>query len=234
MRRWLNRYTRGGFGRGANGGADWATAQLEDRGIHDADVLTAMRVVPRERFVPDHLAGSAYGDGALPIGHGQTISQPYIVASMTQTLALNDWSAAHDGDRPRVLDVGTGSGYQAAVLAELGAEVVSIEREPDLAEAARRLLEELGYAVTVIVGDGSFGAPEHAPFAGIIVAAAAPQVPVPLVEQLLPDGRLVIPIGERYDQVLTLVRPAADGFTRESLEAAVFVPLVGGHGFTDR
>src|SRR6187551_550868 len=107
MRRWLNRYSRGGFGRNSRGDADWATAQLEDRGIHDPDVLRAMRVVPRERFVPVDLVGSAYGDGALPIGHGQTISQPYIVASMTQTLALTEWSVAHNDGRPRVLDVGT-------------------------------------------------------------------------------------------------------------------------------
>jgi protein-L-isoaspartate(D-aspartate) O-methyltransferase len=232
MRRWF-RYRSGGAGRGPDSDERWVEAQLESRGINDRDVLRAMRTVPRERFVPAGLARSAYDDGALPIGHGQTISQPYIVASMSQSLALASWSAAHNA-RPRVLDVGTGSGYQAAVLAEMGAEVVSIEREPELAEQARRLLEELGYEVTVLVGDGSFGAPAHAPFAGIVVAAAAPDVPVPLVEQLLPDGRMVIPIGDRHDQVITLVQPTAEGFTREPLEPAVFVPLLGGHGFSER
>ena len=192
-----------------------------------------MRAVARERFVPPDLTAAAYDDGALPIGHGQTISQPYIVASMTQALALTKWSAAHDGSRPKVLAVGTGSGYQAAVLAEMGAEVVSIEREAALANEAQRRLMELGYLVKVIVGDGSAGAPDAAPFAAIVVAAASPEIPVPLVDQLMPDGRLVIPIGTRRDQVITLVRPTDEGFTRESLEPAVFVPLIGEHGFAD-
>jgi protein-L-isoaspartate(D-aspartate) O-methyltransferase len=237
MRRWLKR------GRGTPkgeerqpGGTDWATFQLERRGIHDPAVLAAMRAVPRERFVPADLRASAYEDGALPIGHGQTISQPYIVASMTQALALSEWSEAHDGARPRALDVGTGSGYQAAVLAQMGAEVVSIEREPELAASARALLDDLGYDVNVLVGDGSMGALQEAPFAGIVVAAAAPAVPLPLVEQLLPDGRLVIPLGERFEQAITLVQRAEgdDGFSREVIEPAVFVPLIGEHGFGDR
>jgi protein-L-isoaspartate(D-aspartate) O-methyltransferase len=211
---------------------DWIADQLERRGIKDAEVLRAMRAVPREKFVPVDMRGSAYADGALPIGHGQTISQPYIVASMTQTLALPAWRDAHNGEQPKVLDVGTGSGYQAAVLAEMGANVVSIEREPELADSARRVLEELGYEVKVIVGDGSVGAPDEARFAGIVVAAAAPQVPVPLVEQLLPDGRLVLPIGTRLSQVITLVQPTDDGFVQEPVEPAVFVPLLGEHGFS--
>ena len=223
MRRW--------FGRAAN--QDWAAVQLERRGIHDPDVLRAMRAVPRERFVPADLVRSAYDDGALPIGHGQTISQPYIVASMTQALALSAWTAVHHGLPAKVLDVGTGSGYQAAVLAEMGAQVVSIEREPELADRARVVLESLGYRVKVVIGDGSSGVTDEAPFAGVVVAAASPEVPVPLVDQLLPDGRLVIPLGSRRDQVITLVRPTQDGFTREPLEPAVFVPLVGEHGFTD-
>jgi protein-L-isoaspartate(D-aspartate) O-methyltransferase len=225
MRRW--------FGRGGGADHDWAAAQLERRGIRDPEVLRAMRAVPRDRFVPAEMKGSAYGDGALPIGHGQTISQPYIVASMTQALDLAAWRGANGGAKPRVLDVGTGSGYQAAVLAEMGADVVSIERELELAESARRVLTELEYDVKVIVGDGSTGAVDYAPYAGIVVAAASPEIPVPLVEQLLPDGRLVIPIGSRYEQVITLVRPTDEGFTREPLERAVFVPLVGEHGFAE-
>lgn len=184
--------------------------------------------------MPSDLRRVAYDDGALPIGHGQTISQPYMVASMTQALDLGQWSATHNGYRPRVLDVGTGSGYQAAVLAEMGAEVVSIEIESELAGRARKLLDELGYQVKVVVGDGSAGSADDAPFAGIVVAAAAPSVPVPLVDQLLPDGRLVIPIGTRREQAVTLVRPTDDGFNQEVIEPAVFVPLLGEHGFTDR
>jgi protein-L-isoaspartate(D-aspartate) O-methyltransferase len=133
-----------------------------------------------------------------------------------------------------VLDVGTGSGYQAAILAALGAQVVSVELEEELAQAARLRLIGLGYDVKVLVGDGSRGVPEEAPFAGIVVAAAAPEVPVPLVEELEPDGRLVLPIGSRLEQVITLVRRAPDGFTREPIEPAVFVPLLGEHGFGSR
>jgi len=192
-----------------------------------------MRAVPREKFVPADMRRAAYADGALSIGHGQTISQPYIVASMTQALALPAWRELHDGEQPRVLDVGTGSGYQAAVLAEMGAKVVSIELEPELAERAKRALGESGYEVDVRIGDGSAGVPEEAPFAGIVVAAAAPQVPVPLVEQLAADGRLVLPVGTRWEQVITLIRPTGDGFAQEPVEPAVFVPLLGEHGFKD-
>jgi protein-L-isoaspartate(D-aspartate) O-methyltransferase len=224
---------RSWFGRSRGTGHDWATDQLEKRGIHDPEVLRAMRAVPRERFVPPELTKSAYDDRALPIGHGQTISQPYIVASMSQALALSSWRDAHEGAQPKVLDVGTGSGYQAAVLAEMGALVVSIEREPELAESARGVLKGLGYELKLMVGDGSGGAINDAPFAGIVVAAASPRVPVPLVEQLLPDGRLVIPIGSRASQAITLVRPTTDGFTQEPIEQAVFVPLVGEHGFAE-
>ncbi len=212
-------------------GYDWIAEQLERRGVTDPEVLRAMRAVPREQFVPLEVRYLAYDDGALPIGHGQTISQPYIVARMTETLALGAWREAHGGEQPKVLDVGTGSGYQAAILAETGARVVSIELEAALAERARATLISLGYDVDVRVGDGSLGAPEDAPFAGILVAAAAPHIPVPLVEQLLPDGRLVIPIGSRFEQVITLVRRTEDGFTQEPVEHAVFVPLLGEHGF---
>jgi protein-L-isoaspartate(D-aspartate) O-methyltransferase len=224
MRRWMRR----------SNGHDWIASQLERRGIRDPAVLRAMRTVPREMFVPVESRRRAYDDGALPIGHGQTISQPYIVARMTELLELTAWRATHGGQAPRVLDVGTGSGYQAAILAEIGADVVSIEREPELAEHARVTLGEAGYDVDVRVGDGTLGAPEAAPFAGIVVAAASPSVPVPLVEQLLPDGVLVIPIGVRYEQVITRVRPTADGFVQEPLEPVVFVPLIGEHGFEGR
>ena len=224
MRRWMRR----------SNGHDWIAEQLERRGIKDPDVLRAMRTVPRELFVPVDVRHMAYMDGALPIGRGQTISQPYIVARMTESLGLTEWRGAHTDERPNVLDVGTGSGYQAAVLAEVGAKVVSIELEPELAERARELLASLDYDVDVRVGDGSNGAPDAAPFAGILVAAAAPQVPVPLVEQLLPNGRLVLPIGTRWEQVITLVRRTEDGFTQEPVEPAIFVPLLGEHGFGGR
>ena len=224
MRRWLRR----------SNDHDWIAEQLERRGVRDPDVLCAMRAVPREAFVPPANRRQAYADGALPIGQGQTISQPYIVARMTEVLALPEWRTAHNDEQPRVLDVGTGSGYQAAVLAAMGAQVVSIERQPELAERAREALDRLGYEVSVRIGDGSNGAPEDAPFAGIVVAAASPHVPVPLVDQLLPDGRLVIPIGSRSEQLITLVRRTDEGFVQEPVEPAVFVPLLGEHGFADR
>lgn len=224
MRRWMRR----------SNDYDWVAEQLVRRGVSDPEVIRAMRAVPREAFVPEELRYQAYADGALPIGRGQTISQPYIVARMTEVLALPAWREAHDGEQPKVLDIGTGSGYQAAILAEMGARVVSIELEAELAERARRTLAERGFDVDVRVGDGSAGAPDEAPFAGIVVAAAAPQIPVPLVDQLLPDGRLVIPIGTRFEQVITLVRRTEEGFTQEPVEPAVFVPLLGEHGFQSR
>jgi protein-L-isoaspartate(D-aspartate) O-methyltransferase len=210
------------------------TTQLEARGVRDPEVLDAMRLVPRERFVPAHLAEQAYDDNALPIGRGQTISQPYIVARMTEALALPAWRDAHPGQPLRVLDVGTGSGYQAAVLSQMGAHVISIEREPDLATDAARRLADLGYQVQVIVGDGSQGVPSEAPFAGIVVAAASPNVPQPLVDQLAPDGRLVVPVGSRWEQRIKLVRREGDEIAGEWLEPAVFVPLLGEHGFPER
>lgn len=222
------------------GGEDTAAAaermvrdQLMARGIDDEAVLAALRRVPRHRFVPDHLAGSAYSDNALPIGRGQTISQPFIVALMTQALGLPEWRAAHRDRQLRVLDVGTGSGYQAAVLAEMGAEVVSIERDAELAQAAEQRLAELGYDVTVIVGDGTNGVPDRAPYAAIVVAAGSPAVPDPLVDQLDDGGRLVIPVGERFEQRLVVVERTAEGVSQRTIEAAVFVPLVGEHGFRE-
>jgi protein-L-isoaspartate(D-aspartate) O-methyltransferase len=229
--RWLR---RGGEGEDAAAAAErMVRTQLVARGLNDETVLDAMRRVPRHRFVPDHLADAAYSDNALPIGRGQTISQPFIVALMTQALALPAWRAAHPQQPLRVLDVGTGSGYQAAVLAEMGAQVVSIERDAELAAAAEQLLDDLGYTVQVIVGDGSAGMPEHAPYAAIVVAAASPSVPEPLVEQLEPDGRLVIPIGGRFEQQLIVVQPTDEGYRTRLLEAAVFVPLVGEFGFRE-
>jgi protein-L-isoaspartate(D-aspartate) O-methyltransferase len=204
--------------------------QLADRGIRDAQVLTAMGQVPRERFMPLAVRRRAYEDGAQAIGRGQTISQPFIVARMSEALRLSAWQAAHPGSVPHVLDVGTGSGYQAAVLAAMGARVTTIERDAELAARAGAILAELGIAVHAVVGDGSEGYPPDAPYAGIVVAAAAPGVPAPLVEQLEADGRLVLPIGPLDRQELTVVFREGDRVIRRELEPAVFVPLLGRFG----
>jgi len=198
--------------------------QLRRRGIADERVLAAMARVPRELFVPESLREHAYEDGALPIGHGQTISQPYMVATICELMEL-------EGPE-RVLDVGTGSGYQAAVLAELAAHVVTIERIPELAAGARRSLAEAGYGnVEVRVGDGSLGVPDRAPFDAIAVAAAAPSIPTALYEQLVEGGRLVLPRGSRWGQDLVLVvRTPAGPMERASVPCR-FVPLVGDEGF---
>jgi protein-L-isoaspartate(D-aspartate) O-methyltransferase len=201
--------------------------QLRARGIRDERVLGAMASLPRERFVPEQRRAIAYADEALPIPAGQTISQPWIVARMTELLA------PRVGDR--VLDIGTGSGYQAAILALLGARVVSIERQPELAESARERLAELGFGeqVEVRLGDGSLGDPTGAPWDGILVAAAAPAIPVPLREQLSPDGgRLVIPVGNRGRQDLLLVVRDGDTWEERNDGPVVFVPLVGEQGFS--
>ena len=201
--------------------------QLLRRGIADPLVLSAMGVVPRELFVPPSLRDRAYEDSALPIGHGQTISQPYVVAAMCELLRLR-------GDE-RVLDIGTGSGYAAAVLAELAAEVVSIERHPALAEEASDALARAGYAnVEVRVGDGSLGAPDRAPFQAIAVAAAAPAVPETLAGQLAEGGRLVLPRGSRSSQRLLLVVRTPAGLVEHASLPVRFVPLVGAEGFRDR
>ena len=198
--------------------------QLAGRDIVDERVLAAMAQVPREVFVPERRRPRAYDDAALSIGRGQTISQPYMVARICQELALR-------GDE-RVLDVGTGSGYQAAVLAELAAEVHTIERVPELAERAREALEEAGYGhVRVHVGDGTLGLPEHAPFGAIAVAAAAPRVPEPLYEQLEPRGRLVLPVGSRRGQQLELVVRTPEGPAVLRTIPCRFVPLLGQEGF---
>lgn len=200
--------------------------QLRRRGISDERVLAAMARVRRELFVPEKLRAYAYDDGALPIGQRQTISQPFVVATICSLLALEGTE--------RVLDVGTGSGYQAAVLAELAAEVVTVERIAELAEAARAALVEAGSAnVEVRVGDGSLGIPERAPFDAIAVAAAAPTVPRALYAQLDEGGRVVVPRGSRWGQELVLVvRTAAGPVERTSIPCR-FVPLLGDEGFGD-
>ncbi len=207
--------------------------QLEARGIRQPEVLDAMRRVPRELFVPRPLVARAYEDGALAIGGGQTISQPYMVARMTQALDLPGWARANpETASPPVLDVGTGSGYHAAVLATMGARVTSIDRDDDLATEARDRLERLGFTgIRVVVGDGSAGWEEGAPYAGVIVAAAAPDPPEPLIAQLADGGRLVIPVGDRDHQELRVIRRVGDRIDQQSLEPCVFVPLVGRYGF---
>ncbi len=194
--------------------------QLRERGIHDERVLAAMEEVPRERFVPRELRRRAYRDGALRIGEGQTISQPWIVACMAQALELRG--------QERVLEVGTGSGYSAAVLSRLCAEVIAIERFPSLAGTAAELLSELGYDnVEVRHGDGTLGAPDRAPFRGISVTAAAPHEPPPaLLDQLAPGGTLVCPVVRGGREVLVRV---SDG-EEESLASVRFVPLIAGEG----
>jgi len=203
------------------------TRQLRRRGIRDERVLEAMATTPREQFVPGVPTSLAYDDRALPIDAGQTISQPYMVARMTELIRVEP------GDR--VLEIGTGSGYQAAVLARLGAEVTSIERLPDLAESARAALREVGIeGVDVRVGDGSNGDPEGAPWDGIVVTAAAPAIPDPLREQLANGARLVIPVGPRDQQDLIVVeRRGPNDWQEWSDGAVVFVPLVGEGGWRD-
>jgi len=202
--------------------------QIYQRGIVDGRVLTAMGRVPRELFVPETLWESAYDDAALPIGAGQTISQPYMVARICVEVGLCGGE--------RVLDVGTGSGYQAAVLAELAAEVHSIERIPELAEQARLNLDAAGYAgrVHVHVGDGTLGLPGHAPFAAIAVAAAAPEMPHSLYEQLEERGRLVLPVGARWEQLLHVIVRTPEGPAVLRTVPCRFVPLVGAEGFDGR
>jgi protein-L-isoaspartate(D-aspartate) O-methyltransferase len=202
----------------------WVDRQLASRGISDERVLAAMERVPRELFVPEDVRGLAYEDAALPLGCGQTISQPYIVALICQALALT-------GDES-VLDVGTGSGYQAAVLAELAREVVSIERIPELAERARAALAAAGYArVDVHLGDGTLGLPQHAPYGGIAVAAVAPDVPPALWSQLEEGARIVLPVADAYAQELRVIERTPDGPVVLDTVPVRFVPLVGEQGF---
>jgi protein-L-isoaspartate(D-aspartate) O-methyltransferase len=194
--------------------------QIMRRGVRDEDVLSALRAVPRQRFVPEGGAPAAYQDTPLPIGFGQTISQPYMVALMTALLKVHV--------RSRVLDVGAGSGYQTAVLAELAGEVYAIERIAPLAERASAVLARLGYAnVRLAVADGSWGWPDHAPFDGIIVAAATADTPEPLLEQLAEGGRLVLPVGHpHHDQVLTVYERHGSSYVETHDTRCRFVPLV--------
>ncbi len=200
--------------------------QLRRRGISEAAVLAAMMAVPRHEFVPKELRSRAYEDMPLPIGGGQTISQPYIVAAMTAALhlQLND----------RVLEIGTGCGYQAAVLSLLAKEVFTIERRPELASAASATLARLGYPnAHVHCGDGTLGLPEFAPFDAILVAAAAPAVPKPLLAQLAEGGRMILPVGDAEHQELQLIEKRGDAFPTRMLESCRFVPLVGYHGWQE-
>jgi protein-L-isoaspartate(D-aspartate) O-methyltransferase len=197
-------------------------------GIRDARVLDAMRGVPRHLFVPEALQGRAYGDHALPIAANQTISQPFIVARMSELLELND--------RSRVLEIGAGSGYQTAVLARLAAQVYAIERIPELARVAQARIRQLGiYNATVKCFDGTLGWSAHAPYDGILVAAGGPSVPEPLLAQLKMDGKLVIPIGDtRESQRLIRVVRTEKGYAEEDHGACAFVPLIGHYGWSNQ
>ena len=199
--------------------------QIASRGLRDPDLLRAFATVPRHVFVE---SGSPYADEALPLPAGQTISQPYIVALMTDAgRPARGWQGA------RVLEIGTGSGYQAAILAELGAEVISVERHAQLSETAGRRLADAGYdGVRLVVGDGTHGWPAGAPYDAVMVTAAGPAVPKPLLEQLSPEGgRLVMPVGRRDHQELTVVERRGDEYVTSGRDPVVFVPLIGDHGF---
>jgi len=204
--------------------AEMVEKQLRRRGIRDPAVLAAMLAVPRHEFVPAEFRSRAYEDVPLPIGGGQTISQPYIVAAMT--FALRPRTS------DRALEIGTGCGYQAAVLSLLGKDVFTIERQPELASAASERLTKLGYPnVHVHCGDGTLGLPEFAPFDAILVAAAAPAAPEPLLAQLAEGGRMIIPVGDTDSQELRLIEKRAGAFSTKALEGCRFVPLVGHHSW---
>jgi protein-L-isoaspartate(D-aspartate) O-methyltransferase len=200
--------------------------QLRRRGIHDQRLLAVMANIPRHSFVSSDYQLAAYEDRPLPIGEGQTISQPYMVAVMTQSLELK-------GDE-RVLEIGTGSGYQTAILAELAKTIFTIERIQKLLLRAQKILQELGYEnIFFLTGDGTKGWPEKAPFDGIIVTAGAPEIPQTLTSQLAEGGRLVIPVGPRYTQTLYKVTRKRNQFTEEDITGCVFVPLVGDFGWKE-
>ena len=198
-------------------------ALLKDRGITDARLLRAMGKVERHLFVPEPFTNKSYEDSALPIGKGQTISQPYTVAFMTQALGVREGE--------RVLEVGTGSGYQAVILAEMGARVFTIERNLDLLATARKLFDRLGYRIVSKGGDGTVGWTEFAPFSGIIVTAGAPQVPQPLLNQMADGGRIVIPVGDLDIQDLAIITRIGDRYERKQINGFKFVPLIGKMGW---
>ena len=200
--------------------------QIAARGVRDRRTLAAMIAVPRHQFVPDALAPAAHDDGPLPVGHGQTISQPYMVAVMTEALLPR----RHD----RLLEIGTGSGYQAAILAHLAQSVVTVERIAALADGARRRLAALGlHNVEIHVGDGSLGWPAGGPYDGILVTAASPCIPEPLVAQLAPGGRIAVPVGDLAVQELVVGILAPDGLVTRRAGACRFVPLIGRHAFQE-
>lgn len=200
--------------------------QIAGRGVTDARVLAAMRKVPRHEFVPSAIRGVAYADQALPIGENQTISQPYMVAFMTELLELRG--------NERVLEIGTGSGYQAAILAEVAEKVYTIERVKSLAAQARATLDKLGYRnIAIKVFDGTYGWKDIGPFDAILVTAGSPDIPSSLIEQLKEGGRLVIPVGERYSQRLLKVVKSANGILKEQSIPCVFVPLIGAQGWKE-
>jgi protein-L-isoaspartate(D-aspartate) O-methyltransferase len=201
--------------------------KIQAQGIHDPRVLDAVGRVPRHRFVPDAVVQRAYDDSALPIGYGQTISQPSLQALYLDTLRI--------GPADKVLEVGAGSGYQTALLAELSSNVYAVERIPELTQRARDILDELGYDnVALVTKDGTTGWAKYAPYDCILVGAAAPGVPDALVEQLAPAGRLLIPVGDRNRQQLTLVRRTGEGATeQEVVTGCVFVPLIGRFGWSE-
>lgn len=198
--------------------------QLKARGLTDERLLAAFRKVPRHSFVPEECQPQAYTDHPLPIGAGQTISQPYMVALMTSRLQLQ----GHE----RVLELGSGSGYQTAILAELALEVFSVERLPELLQAASERLSDLGYLnVHLTTGNGSLGWPEHAPYEAIVVTAAAPDIPAPLLAQLTDPGRMVLPIGPQDAQMLTEVESRRGTVSQREIASCVFVPLFGRYGW---
>jgi len=207
--------------------ANMVEFQIKARGVKDRLVLEAMGKVPRHVFVPEECGDAAYDDRPLPIGSGQTISQPYMVAVMTEALKLVGGE--------RVLEIGTGSGYQTAILAEIAARVVTIERKPELARAAAEVLGRLGYSnVELAVADGTKGHPQEAPYDGILVTAGAPDVPDVLLDQMADGGRLVIPVGNTLQQTLTRVTRQRGGYKTERLEGCVFVPLIGEYGWNEK
>jgi len=200
--------------------------QLRPRGIEDQRVIDAFLKVPRHEFIPEKFINQAYSDFPLPIGSDQTISQPYMVALMTELLQLKPTD--------KVLEVGTGSGYQAAILAELSSRVYSVDRISALADRASEVLKGLGYSnIDISVSDGSCGLKDKAPFDAIIVTCGAPSIPEPLKEQLSDGGRLVVPVGDSFSQKLFCVKRSADDFKIEEKTSCIFVPLIGKHGWDD-